>query len=757
MLRKISNEQYRMGFLDKRKEYIIENMYPKRPWMNYLWNEHYIAIINQFGFGKGMFEAENNFQRNIVKETDSRIIYIKENDEVFAANRNYDDCAFEKFETVVGMGYSKVISEYKNILSELKIFVPETGRRECWELRLTNTSDAEKTFDVYAYADIDVRITEHLSCSIGDFHKELNGVLYRHNAYGSPTSYHVVYFASDEPPVAYDTSKRSFVGVYGNLLRPDGIKEECLASVGNSFDADTLAVLQFQVSLKAKESKELLFVLGVEKSEDKAVESAGHALSKAFFSSELLKLKEKSEIYDDVISVETPDEEVDRFANIWLKRQMELGKTWGRVYNKGFRDIMQDISGFLQLDPLVAREKILDCVQYQKEDGNTLRSWVPIDRRPYRDGATWLLSTIAAYTKETADTGILEETTGYFESDIKETVLEHCIRGIEFLYREVGEHGLCLWGGGDWNDSFDGAGLNGIGESVWLSIATVKATNDFLEMLIWLGKKELAELYTNKRDKMIKNIQESGWDKDHYIYGITDWQERVGSYETKEGRIFLNPQTWAVLAGIAADNDALMDMVEKELGCDFGYVQQKPCYTVPNPHVGRISYFGKGFYENGSVYNHGVAFKLVADCAAGRNEQAYATLKKLLPSNPTNHYEKSGVEPYALCNMFFGPENETRAGEAPMYWITGTSSWIFRGIVEYIIGVRADYDGLIVDPKLPNCWGKVKIRRKFRGVCYNIEIVRTGNKAVAIDGKIVGTDRIPVLENKKECDVFVEC
>ncbi len=745
-----------MAFKDFEKEYVIENMYPKRPWMNYLWNESYIAIINQFGFGKGMFEGENNFQRNIVKETDSRIIYIKDENEVFAANRNYQDKNFNKFETTVGMGYSEIVSEYRNILTKLKIFVPEKGRRECWQLKLSNTSDFEKTFDVYAYADLDVRITEHLACSLGDFNKELNGIVYSHYVYNSPTKYHTVYFASSEESIAYDTAKRSFIGVYGNLINPQGINNEKLISVENSFDPDTIGVLQFKVTLKPNETKEILFTLGVEPDRETAIDSAKSALTKDFFEKELNILKEKSNIYDDVICVETPDDEVNRFANIWLKRQMELGKTWGRVYNKGFRDIMQDISGFMQLDSKISREKILDCVQYQKEDGNTLRSWVPIDLRPYRDGAVWLLSTVSAYTKETADASILDEKVGYFESNIKETVFEHCIRGIEFLYREVGEHGLCQWGGGDWNDSFDGAGLNCIGESVWLSIATVKGTNDFIDVLKWQGRDDLVKKYSDKRDKMIENIYNHGWDEDHFIYGITDWHEKVGSYDTKEGRMFLNPQTWAVLAGIAKDENELMDTVERELSCDFGYVQQKPCYTVADPHVGRISYFGKGFYENGSVYNHGVAFKLVADCVAGRSEQAYSTLKKLLPSNPKNNYEKSGVEPYALCNMYFGPENEKRAGEAPMYWITGTSSWIFRGIVEYIIGVRAEYEGLKIDPQLPECWNNVKIKRKFRNTTYNIEIIRTGNKLIKIDGDVIEGNIIPLNYSGKEYNVNIE-
>ena len=188
-----------------------------------------------------------------------------------------------------------------------------------------------------------------------------------------------------------------------------------------------------------------------------------------------------------------------------------------------------------------------------------------------------------------------------------------------------------------------------------------------------------------------------------------------------------------------------------------GEKEQKPCYDTPNPHVGRISYFGKGFYENGSVYNHGVAFKLVADCLIGRGNEAYDTLKRLLPSNPKNDYAKSGVEPYALCNMFFGPENELRPGEAPMYWITGTSSWTFRAIVEYMIGVQADFSGLRIRPTLPDVWDNVTIRRAFRGTIYDITIERTGNNEMYVDG-IRSEDKIvPVFGDGKVHKVFVTC
>lgn len=264
------------------------------------------------------------------------------------------------------------------------------------------------------------------------------------------------------------------------------------------------------------------------------------------------------------------------------------------------------------------------------------------------------------------------------------------------------------------------------------------------------------ESYIAVINVMKANINKYGFDKDHYIYGINDKGEVAGSYTTEEGQIFLNPQTWAVMARVTDTPDKLLDLVENELSCDFGYVQQKPCFTKPNANFGRITYFGKGFYENGACYNHGTAFKLVADCVAGRGNEAYVALKKILPNNKYNDYTKSGVEPYALCNMFFGPENEARGGEAPMAWITGTSSWTFRGIVEYIIGVRAEFVGLRVAPQLPDSWKGARVKRVYRNSMYDIEIKRGTENRMIVDGNSVDSKIIPEFCDNEMHTIIVE-
>ena len=744
-----------MGFIDAKKEYEIEDMYPKRPWMNYLWNEEYIMNINQFGIGKAIMKAENGFQREIVRDTDDRLIYIKENGNTYCVNRNYGRLPFDTYKTIVGMGYSKIISAYNGIEAELLIFVPSKGKRECWQLTLKNIKDCERNFDLYGFIDVDSRISWHAPCNNDTFEKSVNGVCFQHIAYNSPTSYHCIHFASDSEIYGYDVARNRFIGVYGSYAEPEGTKRERLESKNNVFDYFTAGALQIKVNLKQGETKRIKFTVGVETSVEAAADETAAILADGAFERELDIIAKKTSMYDDRLYINTPDEEVNRMVNIWLKRQMDLGKTWGRVYNMGFRDIMQDIIGFIQLDSEMSREKIVDCLQYQKTDGNTLRSWVPLDLDPYRDGATWMLSTVMTYVKETGDKSILDEKVGYWESDIKESVLDHCFRGADFLHREVGEYGLCLWGGGDWNDSFDGAGLKMIGESVWLSIAAVKATKDFIELLHYLGDDTAAAKYAAANDKMINNIHYHGWDKDHYIYGINDWREKVGTYDTADAQIFLNPQTWAVIAGVAEDEQALLNLVEDRLKCDFGYVQCTPSYSKPDPHVGRISYFGKGLFENGSVYNHGCAFKMVADCIAGRGNNAYKTLKLMSPYNPKNPYEHSGVEPYVTTNMYLGPECKLRAGEVMGSWTTGTTSWVFRTIVEYMLGIRAEFNGLRIEPQLPDGWDEVTAVRTFRGAVYRITIEKNGKKEIYLDGKKLEGSIVPICEKGTKHDVTV--
>ena len=488
---------------------------------------------------------------------------------------------------------------------------------------------------------------------------------------------------------------------------------------------------------------------------EEAAEDARTYLQEGTFEGVVQARKATFAEVESIYQLESGDAYIDRLTNVWLKNQVQLGKTWARVYGKGVRDMLQDITAFVSMDGDLAKTKIKQCLSYQFGDGNTVRMFAPFLRHPYVDGAAWIPETVVTYMKETGDIEFLDEVVPFFECDESGTVLEHIRRGIDFLTGQLGSHGLCLWGGGDWNDSIDNAGMQGIGESVWLSIATVKACKHYQEILKYIGRTAEAKIVKEKADRMTDNIIKYGFEGGHFIYGITDWGEKVGSDDCKEGKIYLNPQSWAVLAGIfdEADSNKLMDVVENRLHCDYGYVQCAPSYTKLDNHIGRSTGFLPGCVENGSVYNHGVTFKIAADCKLGRAEQAYRSVKEILPNNPV--LEGCGVEPYAVTNMYLGPENPYDAKFAPCSWITGTAGWLYRCITEFIFGISAEYEGLKVAPCLPQELDNVTIRRKFRGAVYNIHIQRGENARIACDGVELSSNIVPIFEKGTTHEVEV--
>lgn len=734
-------------FLDEKREYIIENMRPVRPLKNYLWNDTTFAELNQFCFGTTKSCIDKDFRPLV---NDVRLTYIKdkESGEVYSPNRNYADLPFSKFQAKVGLGYQTTESAYNGLESSFTVVVPEHGYMELQKFTLKNTGDKTRKVSVYSYLRPFVNINGHLAYGKGGYEEKVGALYYTFRAFRCDQKYTDVFYKASEKPVAFSTSDSAFLG-YGTLEKPSAIQADFLPNDATVFEENYCGAMQFEVELSPKEEKSWYFVIGTAQNEKESIALANEYATKVAFEREYARQNELAEEYIDKVLVDTPDEYINSTVNIWLKRQIALGKTWGRIYGKGFRDLLQDITGFVSFDCKRAKERLLYTLKHQFISGNGLRQFDPVVDYPYQDMPVWIPIAVLTYIKESGDYGILNETVQYYDDEREESVFEHIKRGMDFLYSNQGVHGLGLWRGGDWNDSMNNCGLQEKGESVWLSIATVKATDDYLEILENCpieNAKAIAEEIKTRQAVLKENIVKYGFEKDHFIYGINDWEEKVGSYENEEGQMYLNPQTWAVMAKILDEktSNSLMDHVEKNLKCDYGYLQNVPSYTKPNPHLGRISYFGAGLYENGSVYNHGVMFKVVADCMLGRAENAYETLKMVRYNNPKN--PNSGTEPYAISNMYFGPYAFARKGFAPCSWITGSAGWLYRAVTEFILGVQADFDGLKILPCLPSSWTNATIEREFRGANYRIELFKGEKKGLFVDGKKLAGNKVPVFE-----------
>lgn len=743
----------RIGFFDNEKrEYVIENMYPRRPLKNYLWNGSFITELDQFGCGvsKACINKEFRFLIN-----DYRLIYLRDNSsgEIYDVNRNFAKKNFSLFRARVGQGYHVIESEYKGVNCSFSLLVPDENFVEMHALKIQNKSSEIKNLSLYSFIAPNVNISQNQAYTRAKYDNSINGLYYAHNAHKLRQRYKNVYYSCNVQADAWALSKDDFIGVYGDYAEPDGIKKYFLPCNYATFEPNYVGALQFNLTLSPGETREFYFSVGTVCDYEQARILADLYTNKKAFCDQLCKQRELSEGYINTAYIKTPDEYLNTMANIWLKRQMSLGKTWGRVYGKGFRDVLQDITGFVSLDTPLARERILYTLKHQFINGNAIRMFDPILDYPYQDMPVWIAPAILAYLKESGDFSVLNEKVCYYDSDKQESVFEHIKRGINYLFSMQGKRGLSLWGGGDWNDSLDSCGLQMKGESVWLSIATMNSSLDYIQIIenadIPNGKDLIADAKA-KREKLKQAILTYGIENDRFIYGYNDWDEKVGSDECSQAKFFLNPQTWAVMSDILTleQKQNLMDAVEARLKCDYGYMMQDSPFVTPDDHLGRLTYFEPGVYENGSVYNHGVMFKIVADCCIGRGDNAWNTLKINRFDNPLNC--NSGVEPYAVSNMYFGPSAVYKKGFAPQSWITGSAGWMYRAIIEFILGVKPDFNGLKLQPCLPHEWKTVNIKRIFRGAIYNIEFIPSDKFSLAVNGKQIEGNVIPLCEKSSE-------
>ncbi|MEI7591276.1 MAG: cellobiose phosphorylase, partial [Deltaproteobacteria bacterium] len=304
------------------------------------------------------------------------------------------------------------------------------------------------------------------------------------------------------------------------------------------------------------------------------------------------------------------------------------------------------------------------------------------------------------------------------------SVLDHTLTGIRHLSGDLGAHGLVLAHEGDWNDSLNWMGRAGRGESVWTSMALYHSCRVMAEMAKDLLERPLLEREMNERAESIAAaIQAHGWDGEWYLAGWSDFGNPVGSRTNREGRVYLNTQTWAVLTGLATGErkELCLRAVDGILESRHGSLTLWPSYTAADENVGRVTMLLPGMYENGTPYCHGTAFKIVADIAAGRPEQALRSWKKVMPDSAEHPSRVSGCEPYAFTNQYLGPANG-RSGDSISGWITGTAGWMFRSVVEYFCGFQPHYHGFTISPCLPAEWPSVKLHRAFRGKTYDIAI-----------------------------------
>lgn len=755
------------GHFNNGNEYVITKTELARPLLNYIWNARILSGVNHLGGGVGAYgqraqayiDPEGKGRCCVVRDG-NRYFYIKDKatGEIFNPGWYPTRTNIEDFSCTHGLGYSIITSTNNGVKATARVFVNEADPVEIWTITLENKSNEAKSLSAYSFTEFQLdgysRYSDAMSYLHSEYDEENNVIVGFNGAMERPHEWFNGFIASNKKPTAFESSKRAFFGIYGNVSMPDALKNDRLA---NSLSAcePMVGVLQHDFELKAGESVSYDVIIGATDSMKTAKETAAKIFAKGKVEADFASLKESKTTISEDIFVNTPDERINCFANYWLKQQVQLCAEVGRDTGKGFRDQLQDAWAVASFNPALAKEKILETLTYMYSDGRCVRGWLPLDHHIYSDGPTWVAPTINAYIKETGDVNFLNEKVKYLDEG-EDTVWEHMLTAARFASDDIGKDGLVKSRDGDWNDSLNMTGLQGKGESVWTSIALCYALSNMAEIASVILKDEaIAAEMLARREKMAAAVNDKGWDGQWYLAAINDYDEKVGSHTEKEGMIYLNSQTWAILSGIADENrkKQCLEAVDKYLDSDYGPLTLYPTYTKFNNRIGRLTSFVPGIWENGTPYCHGGTFKVVADCIEGRGNKAYETISKILPDSSTNPSTHSGCEPYVVTNMYFGPDNP-RKGETLFAWVTGTAGWMFRAITQYMAGFHPSYDSFTINPCIPAEWKNVNLIRKFRGDTYKLEIhnpngSQSGINELKVDGKVMDGNRVPLFADGK--------
>jgi len=756
-----TNMQHPYGhFADDGGAFVVTDPATPRAFDNFLWNDSVFSCVQQTGVGYcdvqigdkeaiKLYTGEGRvcdievFGRETLM---SRLIYVRDNETGQFWNVGWEPVRrpYESYACEHGLGYTRITSQTEGIASSLLLFVPP-GREsvELWRLTLANPSGRRRSLTVFAYNQYGIQYKWGFN-SYGDtiyrgawFDAGLNAMVIQKHPYIAPHQYLTGFFTADRPADGYDGSRDLFVGLYHTLNEPQAVAAgHCTNAPGSS--ESTVGVLQFNLELAPGQQEAIQLISGLTDAPAHIAEIRARCFGG--FDALFAALQEEKAKLTARNAITTPDPHFNRLVNGWLKQQTLYGATWCRWGWMGYRDVVQHAGGISSFEPQRTRAVLLEALRRMNRNGLAVRGWNPLDTKSYSDSTLWLVYTLCWYLKETGDFALLDEPVPYLDGG-EGSVLDHLHAAMTLLEESKGAHGLCLIKFGDWNDSLTGIGKQGRGESVWLSMAYIHAVDLMAGLLRHRGDAARTADYAVRCETMRAAVRQHAWDGEWFLRCYDDNGRPVGSHTCEEGKIFVNTQSWALIAGVAdaGQTASMLAACDRLLMTEVGYRLVAPPYLKRDDFIGRISYLEPGICENGTIYSHGNAFMIYALLMHGYADKAYEVFRRISPGYLNSPEDPKRRAPaYVYANCFFGPEHRNRALQMEFTWVTGSVSWFYNAILDYMLGVRREYDGLTIDPALPSGWNEVRIVRTFRGRTFDVRIRRTGKgRTLKLNGKPV--------------------
>ncbi len=804
-------------FDDNNREYVITNPQTPWPWINYLGNEDFFSLISNTGGGYSFYK-DAKFRRltryrynNVPMDSGGRYFYIKDEETIWSPGWKPCKTPLDKYECRHGMNYTSIEGTKNGVMAKVLFFVPLKTWAEVQKLTLTNNSPVVKKLKLFSFTEWCLwnaaSDMENFQRNFSTGEVEIEGSVIYHKTEYKERRNHYAYYSVNTPIMGFDTDRETFFGLYNGFGEPQVVKE------GNPTDSvahgwSPVASHCIEVELKPGESKDFVFVLGyVENSSDEKWESK-NIINKIKAKTTIARFDTAEKVdnafdalrsyWDNLLSiynVDSGDEKLDRMVNIWNQYQCMITFCFSRSASyfesgigrgMGFRDSNQDLIGFVHQIPERARERIIDIASTQFQDGGCYHQYQPLTKKGnndigggFNDDPLWLILGTVSYIKESGDFGILDEMVP-FDNDmsVARTLFDHLTVSFDHVVNNLGPHGLPLIGRADWNDclnlncfsndpneSFQTTENKSEGtkaESVMIAGLFVVYGRDYIELCKKLGKDSEAARAQSFVDSMIKTVKQHGWDGEWFIRAYDYYGNKIGSNENEEGKIFIESNGWCTMAGIGKEEGLCtkaLDSVKERLDSEYGIVLNNPAFTKYYIEYGEISSYPPGYKENAAVFCHNNPWIIIGETLVGNGNRAWEYYRKICPSYLEEISELHKTEPYVYGQMVAG-KDAFKPGEAKNSWLTGTASWNFYAITQFILGVKPDYEGLIIDPCIPDYWKGFKITRKFRGATYRIEIQNPNGKSkgvseVIVDGKPQATNLIPAFGDGLEHTVKV--
>lgn len=788
-------------FDNEKKEYVIDRVDLPTSWTNYLGVKDMAAVVNHTAGGYLFYKTPEyhritRFRANsIPMDRPGHYVYLRddENEDYWSISwqPTAKDLDQAEYRCHHGLSYTTYKCRYDKINAEQTLVIPKDDPVELWDVKIKNEDEKERMISVFSYCefsfhhiDMDNRNFQMSMYAAGSSYQD--GII-EHDLFYEEHGYQ--YFTSSADPDSFDCLRDRFIGIYHTEDNPVAVQN---GMCSGSFEKGNnhCGALHKKVRIKPGEEVRIIFMLGEGNRENGKVMRQKYA-----------DLNQVDQVYQDLaaywedkcskLAVQTPNQGLDTMINIWTLYQAEINVMFSRFASfievggrtgLGYRDTAQDAMAVPHSNPDKCRQRIIELLKGHVSRGYGLHLFQPewfdpqTDEKPFKsptvipspgkdeivhgiedacsDDALWLVSTIVEYIKETGEYTLADEIVSYADQG-EDTVYGHMMKILDFSAEEVGQTGICKGLRADWNDCLNLGG----GESAMVSFLHYWALGNFLELAAYRHDQENIEKYTKMRQKVSAVCDSELWDEEWFIRGITASGRPIGTKNDKEGKIHLESNAWAVLSGAApADKGKkAMDSVYEQLFTPYGIMLNGPAYTKPDDEIGFVTRVYPGLKENAAIFSHPNPWAWAAECVLGRGDRAMEFYNALCPYHQNDKIEIREAEPYSYCQFIVGKDH-TAYGRARHPFMTGTGGWAYFSATRYMLGIRPDFEELIIDPCVPGDWKEFKVTRKWRGAEYRIRVtnpegVMKGIKEIFMDGQKV--ERIPVLDEGIQAEIEV--